>query len=464
MHTNPDIFKAYDIRGIYGTDITDTTGYRLGRVFADFVRERNVEDRPLTLVVGRDMRESGEELQKRIETGFQEERVRIIDIGVASTPMLYFAVLEYQADGGVIITASHNPAEYNGFKLVKENAIPISADNGMYTIRDRVVADTELSQSPEEPPEKEVREDTRTQYVNQVIAQQNPQRPVEPLHIVVDTANGMAAPDIREFFSHFSEVTYTHLYPELDGTFPNHEANPLKEETLTDLKAKVKEENADFGIATDGDFDRIAFVDNEGNTVRSDITTALLAPILLEDYRGMPVLYDLRSSDIVPEKISEAGGRPVMTRVGHSFIKTQMREVNALFAGELSGHFYFDVKRHGNHAYFENPMLVIVKLMELLSSTKESLAEITDPLFKYSHSGEINFEVKRDKQEVIEEVKNYFSEGTINEMAGVRIDHGRFWLLVRASNTEPVVRLIVEATDQNTMDQIIEEARDIITQ
>ncbi|MFB6225618.1 MAG: hypothetical protein ABEI13_04140, partial [Candidatus Paceibacteria bacterium] len=215
MHTNPDIFKAYDIRGIYGTDITDTTGYRIGRVFADFIREQKVENRPLTLVVGRDMRESGEELQKQIEHGFQEEQVQIIDIGVASTPMLYFAVLEYQADGGVIITASHNPAEYNGFKLVKENAIPISADNGMYTIRDRVVADTEFTESSEEPPEKEVREDTRTKYVNQVIAQQNPQRPVEPLHIVVDTANGMAAPDIEEFFSHFSDITYTHLYPEL---------------------------------------------------------------------------------------------------------------------------------------------------------------------------------------------------------------------------------------------------------
>ncbi|PSO43866.1 MAG: hypothetical protein BRC23_02665 [Parcubacteria group bacterium SW_4_49_11] len=164
-----------------------------------------------------------------------------------------------------------------------------------------------------------------------------------------------------------------------------------------------------------------------------------------------------------PETISEAGGEPVMTRVGHSFIKANMREMQALFAGEFSGHFYFDMKRHGAHAYFENPMLVIIKLMELLASTPQSLAEEAAPLFKYAHSGEINFEVKRDKQEVINEVKDYFSEATINEMDGVRIDHGRFWLLVRASNTEPVVRLIVEATDTETMNQIIEEVRQIIT-
>jgi len=463
MPTNPDIFKAYDIRGIYGEDLTEETAYRLGRVFAQFLGERKTDDRPLTLVIARDMRESGEPLQQHMERGFQEEGVKIIDIGVSSTPMLYYAVLEYQADGGVVITASHNPAEYNGFKLVREKGIPISGDNGMYEIRDRVI-EADLSEGEvEDAPSREHKEDTRKHYIQQIVARQNPQRPVESLKIVVDTANGMAAPDIQEFFAHFENIEYIHLYPELDGSFPNHEANPLKEDTLTDLKAKVQEEQADFGIATDGDFDRIAFVDNEGNTVRPDITAALLVPILLEHEEGTPILYDLRSSNIVPETISEAGGEPVMTRVGHSFIKANMREMQALFAGEFSGHFYFDMKRHGAHAYFENPMLVIIKLMELLASTPQSLAEEAAPLFKYAHSGEINFEVKRDKQEVINEVKDYFSEATINEMDGVRIDHGRFWLLVRASNTEPVVRLIVEATDTETMNQIIEEVRQIIT-
>lgn len=465
MHTNPDIFKAYDIRGIYEKDITTETAYRLGRVFARFLTERKSEGKPMTLVLARDMRDSGTTLQQEMEKGLQAEGVRIIDIGMVSTPTFYYATLEYQADGGVIITASHNPAEYNGFKLVRENAIPISGDNGMYEIRDRVMEESVSVESDktEEKAEKEEKPDTLARYVEHMLAHRNAQRPIEPLNIVVDTANGMGALDIKEFFDRISDVTYTHLYPELDGTFPNHEANPLKEETLTDLKAKVREENADFGIATDGDFDRVAFVDNEGNTIRPDIAGALLVSALLEDYQGMPVLYDLRSSNVLPEKISEAGGEPVMTRVGHSFIKDQMRERSALVAIEFSGHFYFDIKRHGAHAYFENPLLVMIKLMELLSSTGQSLAELTAPLFRYEHSGEINFEIKRNKAEVIEEVKQYFSEGTVNEMDGVRIDHGRFWLLVRASNTEPVVRLIVEATDRDTMEQVIQEAREIIT-
>ena len=463
MHTEPAIFKAYDIRGIYGTQLTDETGYRVGRAFGMHLKSIHAKE-DITVVVGRDMRDSGVALEQEFKQGLADEGIKIVNIGVTSTPMMYYSVLEYGTDGGLIITASHNPAEYNGFKAVRERAIPISGDTGIYAMRDMVM-DDELMARPETPAEiiEEVKTDTLDEYVANVLSYRNKDVAIKPLKVIVDTANGMAQPAIEKFFAAFPEIEMISLFPELDGTFPNHEANPLKEDTLTSLKAAIAEHGADFGIACDGDFDRVSFVDNTGRTIRPDITTALLAPSMLVGREGTKILYDLRSSNITPEVIEEHGGVAIQTRVGHSFIKAQMIKEKAFFSGEFSGHFYLDVVKDGEHAYFENPLYVALKIIEMVSDTDVTLADMTAPLFKYYHSGEINFEVERPKEEIIAEIKAELSDGELSELDGIRIDFEKAWVSVRASNTEPVLRLIVEGRTEADMIELRDRVQAIIT-
>jgi phosphomannomutase len=460
MHTNPSIFKAYDIRGIYETELTNETAYRLGRAYGQFLKNEYPNQENLTIVLASDMRESGIALESQLKQGLSDESINIINIGLSSTPMMYYAVLEYGVDGGIIITASHNPAEYNGFKLVKKNAIPISGDKGIYQMRDIVMSnDIEVKNLPIS---ETIKPNTLEDYIQNVVSYQNKQIEIKPMKVVVDTANGMGYPAIKSFLDNFPQLEVTYLYPELDGNFPNHEANPLKEETLLDLQNKIIELGADFGIAGDGDFDRVSFVDNTGKTIRPDIATALLAQMLLTGREGAKILYDLRSSNITPEEITRQGGIPVQTRVGHSFIKAQMREEKAFFAGEFSGHFYLDVMKGSEHAYFENPLFVILKILELLSENDLSLNALTKDLFIYSHSGEINFEIERSKDEILYEIKQEFSQGELNELDGIRIDYPEFWFSVRASNTEPVLRLIVEGKTEAIMEEIKFRLTDII--
>jgi phosphomannomutase len=461
MSTDASIFKAYDIRGIVGRQMDKETSYRVGRAFGQLLKREN-QGKTLQVVVGRDMRSTGVEFQVEMMRGLNEEGISVLDIGMVSTPMMYFAVVEYGANGGVVITASHNPAEYNGFKLVRNLAIPVAGDTGIYEIRDKVVNGT-LEEVVANEVTNQIIDDLMSRYIEQSLSYRDHNIVIKPLKVVVDTANGMAGPVMKELFKHFPEMEVIHLFEELDGNFPNHEANPLKEETLIALKEKVKSEGADLGIACDGDFDRISFVDEEGRTVRPDITTALLAPIVLEGNDGATILYDLRSSNITPEKIIEAGGVAKQTRVGHSFIKAQMRAEKALFSGEFSGHFYVDVPHKGEHAYFENPLFVTIKMLELLSSTDLSLTDLTKPLFRYYHSGEINFEVSRPKEEILDEVKATLSEGELTEIDGIRIDYPDFWVSVRGSNTEPVVRLVVEAKTSEKMNEVVSKMKLIIT-
>lgn len=460
MHTNPSIFKAYDIRGIYGTDLTDETAYRLGRAYGQFLREEYTNQENLTIILARDMRESGIALESQLKQGLADENINIINIGLSSTPMMYYAVLEHGVDGGIIITASHNPAEYNGFKLVKKNAIPISGDKGIYQMRDIVISND--IEAKNLPISETVKSSTLQDYIDNVLSYQNKQIEIKPMKVVVDTANGMGYPAIKAFLDNFPQLEVSYLYPELDGNFPNHEANPLKEETLLALQNKIIELGGDFGIAGDGDFDRVSFVDNTGKTIRPDITTALLAQMLLTGREGAKILYDLRSSNITPEEITRQGGIPIQTRVGHSFIKAQMREEKAFFAGEFSGHFYLDVMKGSEHAYFENPLFVALKILELLSENELTLNELTKDLFIYFHSGEINFEIERSKDEILSEIKQEFSQGDLNELDGIRIDYPDFWFSVRASNTEPVLRLIVEGKTEAIMEDIKSRLIDII--
>lgn len=461
MHTNPSIFKAYDIRGVYGSDLTDETAYKLGRAYGQFLRQEYPRQTELTIVLARDMRDSGLFLENRLKQGLADEGIQIINIGLSSTPMMYYAVLEYGVQGGIIITASHNPAEYNGFKLVKHNAIPISGDKGIYQMRDIVIHNTLEVQNL--PILETIKEDTLQDYIQNVLSYRSKEIEIKPLKVVVDTANGMGYPAIKAFLDNFPQLEVSYLYPELDGNFPNHEANPLKEETLLDLQNKIRELGADFGIAGDGDFDRVSFVDNTGKTIRPDITTALLAQMLLTGREGAKILYDLRSSNITPEEITRQGGVAMQTRVGHSFIKAQMREEKAFFAGEFSGHFYLDVMKGSDHAYFENPLFVILKILELLSENDISLNALTKDLFIYAHSGEINFEIERPKDKILAEIKQEFIQGKLNELDGIRIDYPEFWFSVRASNTELVLRLIVEAKTEAKMEEIKLRLISIIT-
>jgi len=461
MHTNPSIFKAYDIRGIYGSDLTNETAYKLGRAYGQFLKQEYPKQSELTVIVSRDMRESGVDLESQLKQGLADESIKIINIGISSTPMMYYAVLEYGVDGGIIITASHNPAEYNGFKLVKHNSIPISGDKGIYQMRDIVMHNTLEAQNL--PILEIIKTDTLQDYIQNVLSYRSKEIEIKPLKVVVDTANGMGYPAIKAFLDNFPQLEVTYLYPELDGNFPNHEANPLKEDTLLDLQNKIRELGADFGIAGDGDFDRVSFVDNTGKTIRPDITTALLAQMLLTGREGSKILYDLRSSNITPEEITRQGGVAMQTRVGHSFIKAQMREEKAFFAGEFSGHFYLDVMKGSEHAYFENPLFVALKILELLSENELSLNELTKDLFIYSHSGEINFEIERSKDEILADIKQEFSQGNFSELDGIRIDYPEYWFSVRASNTEPVLRLIVEGKTEAQMEEIKLRLISIIT-
>ena len=463
MHTKPEIFKAYDIRGIYNQELTNETAYRMGRAFGQFLKKELSSKKDITVVLGRDMRESGVILMEESKQGLADEGIKIIDIGLSSTPMMYYSVLEYGTDGGMIITASHNPAEYNGFKLVRERAIPISGDTGIYAIRDIVMNDNLVERLVEKKEiVSESKPNTLDDYIENVLTYRNKDIQIKPMKVVVDNANGMSGPAITKFFSNFPEIELIQLFEELDGNFPNHEANPLKEETLDSLKKAIKDNQADFGVACDGDFDRVSFVDNTGRTIRPDITTALLAPSFLVGREGAKILYDLRSSNITPETIEAHGGIAMQTRVGHSFIKAQMIKEKAFFSGEFSGHFYLDVVKDGEHAYFENPLFVVLKIMELLSDNEQSLSEMTDPLFVYTHSGEINFEISRPKEEILEEIKQEFSQGKLSLLDGIRIDLPNAWLSVRASNTEPVLRLITEWKTEQDMIELRDRVKEII--
>ena len=444
MHTDPAIFKAYDIRGIYQQQITRKTGYRLGRAFGQWIKKQYQEKNHLEVVVGRDMRDSGQELEHPLVQGLCDESIKVIYIGEVSTPAMYYSVFDRNADGGIVITASHNPSQYNGFKLVKRNAEPISQASGLEEIKE-LVFQGDFEQEGDENFEQREYFATNTDYIINALTHRQSQIALRSMRIVVDSGNGMASPVIEEFFAQFPQLELIHLYPDLDGDFPNHEANPLKEETLADLKETVKNTQADLGVACDGDFDRIAFVDDTGRTISADITTAFLAPRILQDYPQEPILYDLRSSNIVPEVIEQKGGKSVQTRVGHSFIKAQMREEGAAFAGEYSGHFYFRLSREGRTAYIENPLIALIKMCETISADEERrpASEQFQDVFVYSHSGEVNFEVE-DTTQTIEAIKAELSDGEISELDGIRIDYPESWVSVRASNTEPVLRVIVE--------------------
>jgi phosphomannomutase len=429
------IFKAYDIRGITPDDLDAEDAYRIGRATARFIGAA-------TLAVGRDARRSSPELFDALVRGINDEGVDVVDLGLVSTPMVYYAVETLAAGGGIMVTASHNPAQYNGFKICREHAIPIGEASGLLEI-EKISA--EIGNEAPQSKRGTIRSvDVGAGYVDHVLSVG---RERKRLKVAIDCGNGMAAVGLEPLLERL-DLEVERLYFEPDGTFPNHEADPLKLENLSDLVAAVRRTGADLGVAFDGDADRAVIVDNEGVPIPSDLMTGLLAPRQLERSPGGRVLYDLRSSRATAEEIEAAGGVAEMSRVGHSFVKAQMREVDAIFAGELSGHFYF---RFSPTLVADDGVAAFVAVLDLLASDGRPLSEIVAPLRRYSASGEINRRVD-DIQTILEDIESEHANApVVSHLDGLLVRYPDWWFNLRPSNTEPVLRLNLEADSESSM-------------
>lgn len=433
------IFRAYDIRGIYPVDLNATTAEAIGRAYVEFTGAKKV-------VVGRDMRPHSEPLFESLTRGMLAQGADVIDIGLCSTPQSYFANGTLKADGSVMITASHNPEEWNGFKLCRANAVPISGKTGILEIQ-KIVENKSWKKCGRTGSLTTC--DIRPKYASFLrgFAKMN-----RKLKIVVDYANAMGLYEIGGIAQLFDIVP---LYDTLDGTFPNHEANPLHLETLRAVQAKVVEVGADFGAAFDGDADRCGFIDDKGEVIPMDLFTALIAQDILSDGPAT-ILYDLRSSRAVPECIRANGGRALQSRVGHAFIKAQMRENDAVFAGELSGHYYFK-----ENFTAECQGLAMIKLANLVCKTGKPVSELVAPLRKYFSSGEINSTVANVKP-ILDAIRKKYADGNLYELDGISSEYPNWWFNVRSSNTEPLLRLIVEADSKALMEEKREELLNLI--
>lgn len=439
------VFKAYDVRGTYPDQVNEDLFYKIGLAAVRVLGASSV-------VVGRDMRESGVSLSQSLIKGLRQAGADVIDIGMSSTPMLYFATAFYKAGAGVMVTASHNPAEYNGCKFCREEAIPVAYDTGLSEMESLIQGGSLAPGGTEGKVEqREIGAEYRAHLMK--FADQ-----VKTQTVVVDAGNGVMGAFLPHLFAKLP-CELIQMYFEPDGTFPNHEANPLKEENMRDLQAKVKETGADLGVAYDGDGDRAMFVDENGEIVPADFVTAMLAQEMLEREPGGTILYDLRSSWVCEEEIARLGGIPKMSRVGHSFIKQMMRENNAIFAGELSGHFYFrDIYTT------DNAEMAMLSVLTMIGKTGKNLSELIAPFKKYFATGEINFEVE-DKEKAIAAVESTFGGDAekVEHLDGLSVFHKDWWCNVRPSNTEPVLRLNLEGRTAALRDEMRQKVEAVIT-
>jgi len=440
------IFKAYDIRGVYGQDLAEGDFYRIARAYARFCGFTGHG----RVVVARDCRRSSDSLFAAFSKGLVDEGVDVLDIGLASTPMSYFANARLKADGSVMITASHNTKEWNGCKLCKANAVPISGATGIKDI-ERLYAGIGENDAPAGTGTV-TQVDVAADYAAHVKTFAHLKR---PLHLALDFANGMGIAESVAFRD--SQITYDALYGTYDGDFPNHDANPLHHETLRDLQALMRANPGKyaFGVAYDGDADRAGFLDEKGDIIPMDFITALVSQDLLASNPGRACFYDLRSSRVCEETIAAAGGKPMMSRVGHSFIKDQMRANDAIFAGELSGHYYFQA-----NSTAESSSMATYALANIVSASDRPLSALIAPLRKYVQSGEINTKTVTPPAEILAKVKaTYAPKAKVFELDGVSVDAWEtegYWANVRMSNTEPLVRLNLEGKTR----QIMEVKRD----
>lgn len=447
------IFKAYDIRGIYPEELNEDLAYKIARVFVT-MRRKETKQEKIKVVVGRDMRLSSPDLSAAVKRGLVEQGAEVIDVGLVSTPTFYFAVCHLSADGGLIVSASHNPKEYNGIKITRENAKPFGAGNGMEELESSVSHYLPLeSESPGQIREYEGIVEEQVKYEEQGMDLSK----FKQFKIVADAANAMGAQYLQALFEDLPQVDLLKMNFELDGSFPAHQADPFKEENVVDLKKKVITEKACLGIATDGDGDRIFFIDNEGEILSPSILRGIMAKIFLRENPGATICYDIRPGKITEDMILENGGKPSVTRVGHSLIKKQMIETGAVFGGESSGHFFVKFP----HGIYEAPMVVVLKLLQELSETGQTLADYARPFKKYFHSGEINFK-GADKEKVFARLKEKYHDAAISDLDGLSFTYPDFWFNVRASNTESLIRLNLEAVKKGIVETKIKEVSEII--
>jgi phosphomannomutase len=438
VHHEPDIdagiFKAYDVRGRYPDQLDEHAAYNIGRGYA----QSGVSAAGNVVVVGRDMRHGSGTLSAAFVAGANAGGLDVIDIGLCTTPMLYFAVNELRAAGGAMVTASHNPAAYNGFKLVREAAIPIAVGSGLEAIKREALKPSQRN-SPRRGTTR--REDVLDRYVGFFTVRFSPA--YEGL-VIIDAGNG-AVGSVLPHVLQGQRIEHQDLFFEPDGRFPNHEANPMKSENLRQLRDAMANVPGSLGVAFDGDGDRVCFLDEAGAVVRGDLLTAFLAPWLLRKSGGGKILYDLRSSRVVPDVIREHGGEPIKTRVGHAFIKHIMREQRALFGGELSYHFYY-------RDFFncESGIYAMLHVLQVLAESGKGLSDAMAPLHRYAHSGEINFAVP-DVEQAVQAAEQAFPDGVISHLDGLSVDYADWWFNLRPSNTEPLLRLNLEAATEELM-------------
>jgi phosphomannomutase len=442
MALDPKAFKAYDVRGIYPSELDESGAYAVGRAYVE-------QFEPKMIAVGRDMRVSSASMAKAVIQGAADGGAEVKDIGMIGTEMLYFGVGELDVDGGVMVTASHNPKEYTGTKIVRRGALPVGGDSGLLDIRDRAQG-IESPALVNDPPAESV--DIYPAFVERVLSFIDPGT-VKPLRVVIDAGNGMAGTMLPPILDRLP-VEAIRCFFEPDGTFPNHGPNPLVPENQEFIVGKMKDVRADLGIAFDGDADRCFFFDDTGEFVPGDFVTALLAESMLEKEPGAKIIYDVRASWAVPQTVERLGGVPLINRVGHAFIKERMRKDGALFGGEVSGHYYF---RDFNQA--DSGTIPALLMLELVSKRGQPLSEILRPFTEhYFITGEINTPVP-DVALKLQELKEHFaSEGEISHLDGISVTAQDWHMNVRPSNTEPLLRLNLEALAPDLMERKRDEA------
>jgi phosphomannomutase len=441
------VFKAYDVRGINPSELDEEGAYAIGRAYVE-------QFEPRRIAVGRDMRTSSPSMAGATIEGAADGGADVVDIGLVGTEMVYFAVGELALDGGIMVTASHNPKEYTGMKIVRRGALPVGGESGLTEIRDRAAAGYERSKG--QTPGHVSEYDVWPGYVDRVLSFIDPGA-VGPQRVVIDAANGMGGLMLSPVLERLP-VDAREFFFEPDGTFPNHEPNPLLPENREFIVAKVVEEQADLGVAFDGDADRCFFVDDTGEFVPGDFVTALLAESILEKEPGGKIIYDVRASWAVPETIERAGGVPLVNRVGHAFIKHRMRQEGAVFGGEVSGHYYFR-----DFFQADSGVIPFLLMLELISRRGKALSEILRPFReRYFLTGELNTPVA-DVALKLHELKERFADsGRVSHLDGISIEFPDWHFNVRPSNTEPLLRLNLEARSQELMESKRDEVLSVI--
>jgi phosphomannomutase len=439
------VFKAYDVRGIYPDELDESGAEAIGRAYVE-------QFEPRRIAVGRDMRLSSPAMQEALMRGAAAAGADVLDLGLVGTEMVYFAVGSLGLEGGAMVTASHNPKEYTGMKLVRRGALPVGGESGLLEVRDRALADSRAAPGRKGTVEPH---DIWPAYVDQVLSFADVST-IKPLRVVIDAANGMAGVMLPPVLERLP-VEAVRCYFDPDGSFPNHEPNPLLPENREFIVRKTLEEGADLGVAFDGDADRCFFVDDTGEFVPGDFVTALFAESVLEKEPGAKIIYDVRASRAVPDTIERAHGVPLVNRVGHAFIKARMRKEDAAFAGEVSGHYYFR-----DFSQADTGVVPFLLMLELISKKGRPLSEILAPLrSRYFITGELNTPVP-DVALKLQELKERYGGGRISHLDGISVDFDDWHFNVRPSNTEPLLRLNLEATSEKLMEQKRDEVLEVI--